>query len=122
MVLANESPFATIKVVNPTTNRGFPNESPFAPTEVVNPTIDKIITNESLFVTIEVVNPTIDCEGNAGGQTNLQGGPTMPRAKTIRPLIHDHIAQRKELRKRKNRKHKQTSHAKLATTNDNIGI
>jgi hypothetical protein len=68
MVHADESPFATIKVVNPTTNRVPADESPSA--------------------TIKVVNPTIESEGNGRGQTNLQGGPTMLGAETTRPLIH----------------------------------
>jgi hypothetical protein len=42
----------------------------------------------------------------------------MPRAETTRPLIHDHIVQREELRKEKNRKHKQASCARLIVTND----
>jgi hypothetical protein len=81
-------------------------ESPFSTIEVINPTIDRVLANESPSITTKVVNPTIDSEGNGGRQTNLQGRPTMPRAKTTRPPVHDHIAQRKELRKEKNRKHK----------------
>jgi hypothetical protein len=42
----------------------------------------------------------------------------MPRAKTTRPLVHDHIGQKEELRKEKNKKHKQASCVRLATTND----
>jgi hypothetical protein len=37
---------------------------------------------------------------------------------TTRPLVHDHIAQRNELRKEKNRKHKHVSRARLAISND----
>jgi hypothetical protein len=48
----------------------------------------------------------------------LQGRPTMPRVESTRPLVHDHIAQREELKKEKNRKHKQASCARLATAND----
>ncbi len=88
------------------------------PLEVVNPTTNRVHVDESPFATIEVVNPSIDSEGNGGGQTNLQGGPTMLGAKTTRPPVHDHIAQRKELRKEKNKKHKQASCAKLAAVND----
>ncbi len=100
MVHVDESPFATIEVVNPTTNRVHVDVSPFA--------------------TIDVVNPTIDSECNGGRQTNLQGGPTMRGAKTTRPLVHDHIPQREELKKEKNRKHKQASRARLIVTNDKI--
>jgi hypothetical protein len=114
----DESPFATTKVVNPTTNRVLIKESPFAATKVVNPTTNRVLTDESPSITIKVVTPTIDSEGNGGGQTNLQGGSTMPGAKTTRPPSHDHIAQREELRKEKNRKHKQALHVRLATTND----
>jgi hypothetical protein len=42
----------------------------------------------------------------------------MPGAKTTRPLVHDHIAQRKELRKEKNRKHKHVSCVRLVAAND----
>jgi hypothetical protein len=114
----DESPFAAIEVVNPTTERVYVNESPFATTKVVNPTTNKVLADESPSITIEVVNPTINSEGNGGGQTNLQGGPTMPRAKTTRPPVHDHIAQREELRKEKNKKHKQGSRAILAAASD----
>ncbi len=69
-------------------------ESPFATTKVVNPTTNKVPTDESPSTTIKVVNPTMDNECNGGRQTNLQGGPTMLGAKTTRPLVHDHIAQR----------------------------
>jgi hypothetical protein len=85
---------------------------------VVNPTINKVLNDESPSITSKVVNPTINNEGNGGGQTNLQGRPTMLRAKPTRPPVHDHIAQREELRKEKKKKHKQTSCARLATTND----
>ncbi len=117
-VLVDESPLITIEVDNPTTNKVFVNESPSTTTEVVNPTTNKVLVNESPSITTEVVNPTIDSEGNEGGQTNLQGGPTMLKVETTRPPVHDHIAQRKELRKEKNRKHKHASHANLAVAND----
>ncbi len=79
-------------------------ESPFATTKVVNPTTNKVPTDESPSATIKVVNPTMDNECNEGRQTNLQKGPTMLGAKTARPLVHDHIAQREELRKEKKQK------------------
>ncbi len=69
------------EVDNPTTNKVPSDESPFAATKVVNPTTDRVLADESPSITTEVVNPTIDSEGNGGGQTNLQGGPTMPRVK-----------------------------------------
>jgi hypothetical protein len=91
MFPVDESPFATIEVVNPTTNMVHVDESP---------------------------STTINNECNERRQRNLQGGPTMPGAETTRPLVHDHITQREELRKEKNRKHKQTSHARLVITNN----
>jgi len=115
-VLENESPSTTAEVVNPTTNKVLTNESPYVAIKVVNPTINKVLVDESPSITTKVVNPTIDSESNGGGQTNLQGRPTMPRVESTRPLVHDHIAQREELRKEKNRKHKQR--ARLATAND----
>jgi hypothetical protein len=93
-------------------------ESPFSTTKIINPTTNRVLFYESPSATIEVVDPTIDSECNGGRQTNLQGGPTMPGVETTRPLVHDHIAQREELRKEKNRKHKQASCARLAVTND----
>jgi len=57
------------------------NESPFTATKVVNPTTYKVLADELPFSTTEVVHPTIYSEGNGGGQTNLQGRPTMPRVK-----------------------------------------
>ncbi len=65
--LFDESPYAAIEGVSPTTNRVPIDESPFATTEVINPTIDKVLANESPSITTKVVNPTIDSEGNGGG-------------------------------------------------------
>jgi hypothetical protein len=79
------------------------NESTFTAIEVVNPTTNKVLADESPFATTKVVHPTIDSEGKGGRQTNLQGRHTMPRVETTRALIHDHIGQRKELMKEKNR-------------------
>ncbi len=114
----NEAPYATTKVVNPTIDRVLVDESPSTAIKVVNPTTNKVLADKSPSTTTEVVYPTIDSEGNGGGQTNLQGRPTMPRVETTRPLVHDHIAQREELRKEKNRKHKQASCVRPTATND----
>jgi hypothetical protein len=94
------------------------NKSPFAATKVVNPTTYKVLADELPFATTEVVHPTIYSEGNGGGQTNLQGRPTMPRVETTRLPVHDCIAQREELRTEKNTMHKQASCARLTITND----
>jgi hypothetical protein len=117
-VLVDESPSIATEVVNPTIDRVIADESPSATTKIISLTKNKVLAYESPSITTEVVYPTIDSEGNGGGQTNLQGGPTMLRAKTTRPLVHDHIGQREELRKEKNRKHKQASCVRLVAAND----
>jgi hypothetical protein len=118
MVLVNESPSVPLRLLIPPQIGFMLMNHHMLPLEVVNPTTNRVHVDESPFATIEVVNPSIDSEGNGGRQTNLQGRPTMPRAKTTRPPVHDHIAQRKELRKEKNRKHKHASYARLVAAND----